>query len=228
MSPYVTTGIVLKRTNYAEADRIIKFLTIDHGKVSVIAKGVRKSKSKLAGGIELFSESNLSILPGRGGVATLTSSRLKKHYRGIVGDLKRTNTAYEVIQALDKTTEDDCESVYYKLLVGTFKLLDDRSVMSEVASGWFYARLVAYTGHMPELLRDIADEPLEAGKTYTFSFSDGRFVEAATGSRTEEIKLLRLMFTLEPQALVKIKDIDKLMPPVSDLLKKIAQYYLHI
>jgi len=46
-----THGIVLARTDFGEADRILTFLTPDNGKVKAIAKGVRKQKSKMAGGI---------------------------------------------------------------------------------------------------------------------------------------------------------------------------------
>lgn len=48
-----TRAIVLRRTNYGETDRILNLLTPE-GKKSVLAKGVRREKSKLAGGIELF------------------------------------------------------------------------------------------------------------------------------------------------------------------------------
>ncbi|MEK7561678.1 MAG: DNA repair protein RecO, partial [Patescibacteria group bacterium] len=80
MNRYITKGIVLSRTDYGEADRILSFLTIDHGKVRAIAKGVRKSKSKLAGGIELFSVSDLTLIIGRGELNTLISTRLVRHY----------------------------------------------------------------------------------------------------------------------------------------------------
>ena len=43
-----TFGYVLRRTNYGEADRILNIIT-PSGKISAIAKGVRKEKSKLAG-----------------------------------------------------------------------------------------------------------------------------------------------------------------------------------
>src|ERR1700676_1640031 len=45
----ITTGIVLRRINYMEADRIITILTPDYGKLTLFAKGVRKANSKLAG-----------------------------------------------------------------------------------------------------------------------------------------------------------------------------------
>ena len=61
-----TQAIVLRRTDFGEADRIINFLTPDRGKISGLARGVRKQKSKLAGGIELFSVSDITYLVGRG------------------------------------------------------------------------------------------------------------------------------------------------------------------
>ena len=45
-----TVAIILKRINYGEADEYVNFVTPDYGKLRLMAKGVRKSKSKLAGG----------------------------------------------------------------------------------------------------------------------------------------------------------------------------------
>src|SRR5256885_8858328 len=108
MSPvrFRTQAIILNRTDYGEADRIISFLTPDHGKLKAIAKGVRKSKSKLAGGIELFSVSEVSFIIGRSEINTIISTRLVKHYGNIVKDLDRTGAAYEFIKSLNKATEE--------------------------------------------------------------------------------------------------------------------------
>src|SRR5581483_3542398 len=112
MRQFRTQAIILNRTDYGEADRIISFLTPDHGKLKAIAKGVRKSKSKLAGGIELFSVSDISFIPGRKEISTVVSTRLIKHYGHIVKDLNRTNTGYALIKRLDKATEDAPETDY--------------------------------------------------------------------------------------------------------------------
>src|SRR4051812_43718179 len=102
MKQILTSGIVLKRTNYGEADRIITFLTPDHGKIRLIAKGVRRVKSKLAGGIELFSVSHLTYIEGKREIGTLISTRLEKHYGDIVKDIDRVQLGYELIKLLDK------------------------------------------------------------------------------------------------------------------------------
>lgn len=53
-----TQAIILRRTNYGESDRILGLIT-PHGKLSVLARGARKEKSRLAGGIELFQSPTL-------------------------------------------------------------------------------------------------------------------------------------------------------------------------
>ena len=82
-----TEAIVLRRTDYGEADRILQLLTPE-GKRSVIAKGVRKEKSKLAGGIELFSVSEVVIHEGKTELGVLTSAKLMEYYDAFVKDIE--------------------------------------------------------------------------------------------------------------------------------------------
>ena len=70
-----TRAIVLRRTNFGEADRILQLLTPE-GRRSVMAKGVRREKSKLAGGIELFAITDVVLGEGRGDLGILTSAQL--------------------------------------------------------------------------------------------------------------------------------------------------------
>ena len=80
-----TQGFVLKRTNYGEADRILNIIT-PGGKMSAIAKGVRKEKSKLAGGIEMFSLVELNIHSGKSDLWTITSAKMLKYYSNLLVD----------------------------------------------------------------------------------------------------------------------------------------------
>ena len=69
-----TKAFVLRRTNFGEADRIINFLT-EQGVIACIAKGVRKEKSKLAGAVELFTLSEITVHAGRNNkLGVLTSA----------------------------------------------------------------------------------------------------------------------------------------------------------
>ena len=68
MKRYTDQAIVLKRVDYAEADRIVQVITRENGKRSLMARGVRRAKSKLAGGIELFSVSSITAIVGKGDI----------------------------------------------------------------------------------------------------------------------------------------------------------------
>ena len=56
---YKTEGIILKRINFGEADRILTSYTKHFGKISLLAKGVRKITSRKGGNIELFNQTVL-------------------------------------------------------------------------------------------------------------------------------------------------------------------------
>jgi len=63
---YKTEGIIIKKTNFGEFDRLLTIYTKDFGKLLVKVKSVRKEKAKLKGHLELFNHSHLMIAPGRG------------------------------------------------------------------------------------------------------------------------------------------------------------------
>jgi DNA repair protein RecO (recombination protein O) len=227
-----TQGIILARTDYEEADRIITFLTPNHGKVSAIAKGVRKIKSKLAGGIELFSVSDLSIIKGRGQVDTLISSRLIKHYGNIVKDLNRTNAGYEIIRTLHKATEESPEADYFVLLEKAFEALDDQELEPKIIKLWFDMRLLKLAGHAPDLENDVSGAKLENSKSYVFHLDQMKFESspADRGSFTvNHIKFLRLGFVAgKPQIIQKIQGADEFINTLQPLVQSMLKTFVRV
>lgn len=61
MAEFRTTGFVLKKQNFGEADRILKIFSKEFGLISVLAKGVKKTKSRKSGSLEIFGESNFRL-----------------------------------------------------------------------------------------------------------------------------------------------------------------------
>jgi len=209
----VTQAIILSRTDYGEADRIITMLTPDYGKLRVMAKGVRKVKSKLAGGIELFSVSDITYIKGKGDIGTLVSTRLSVHYGKIVTDLERTMAGYDFIKDLNKITEDQAEAVYFELLHRTFIALNDPEISLETIRFWFNAQILKEEGQMPNLQTDDEGVRLEAGKQYTFSFDRTAFVADAHGKfGAPEIKFLRIVFAGHDARIVQqVQGVDALL-----------------
>lgn len=230
MNQLVTDGIVLARTNYGEADRIIRVLTPDSGKVSLMTRGVRKPKSKLAGGIELFSVSSLTYIRGRGDLGTLISARLEKHYGDIVKHIDRVQLGYELIKILDRATEDEPEAEYFELLQQAFEALNDASIDVALIRFWFNAQLIRLSGHSPNLSTDAAGERLSANEQYTFDFDAVLFAANASGKfQADHIKFLRLTFAGNtPGVLGQIQNGDTLLGQVSPLVQTMLMSYIRI
>jgi len=223
-----TQGIVLSRTDYGEADRILTFLTPDQGKVSAIAKGVRKQKSKLAGGIELFSVSEISYILGRRDISTLISTRLIKHYGNIVKDMERTNAAYELIKTVNKATEDKPEEAYFRLLRTLFESLDDNSIGLELIQAWAAAQLLRLGGHTPNLRAQHGGQKLQAGQTYDFNFDNMSF-EPGGAVDADQIKFLRLLFSENlPKTLQKVSGAGQLSTQSRRLIQPMLQTYIRL
>ena len=65
MATIKTSGIVIRRINLGEADKILTILTRDRGKIRVVAKGVRRPKAKLAGFSDMFHYNDFILAEGR-------------------------------------------------------------------------------------------------------------------------------------------------------------------
>jgi DNA repair protein RecO (recombination protein O) len=228
MKRFNTQGIVLARTDYGEADRILTFLTPDNGKVKAIAKGVRKQKSKLAGGIELFSVSDLSLIVGRSEINTLISTRLVKHYGQIVKNLERTSLAYEFIKIMNKATEDNPEPAYFNLLKQAFEALDDDSIDLALIEIWFYAQLLKLAGHSPNLRAQKSGQKLEADKKYDFDFESMAF-QPGRAYTSDQIKFLRLLFSdNRPKAIQKVQNLDALVKKTQSLVRSALLAFVRV
>lgn len=228
MKTVVTKGIVLARTNFQEADRIVTLLTPDHGKLRLLAKGVRKSRSKMAGGIELFSVGDITFLPGKGELGTLISSRLQIHYGNIVKDINRTMFGYEILKRVNKITEEAAESAYFELLQKSLAGLNDLDLSVELSDLWLSMQLLKTTGHAPNLRTDTAGNKLEEGKAYVFSFDDMAFSCVPHGdSSARLVKLLRLAYSAAtPGLLGQVKDAVQIAPEALKLTKNMNRLHL--
>ena len=225
-----TKGIVLSRTDYGEADRIVTVITPDQGKRRLMVKGVRRMKSKMAGGIELFSVSELSYIKGKGDIDTMISARLSKYYSNIVNDIDRVQLGYELIKQLNRVTEDNPEEEYFILLESAFKALDDSAISTELIRLWFQAQLLRLAGHSPNLAMDTEGRKLAADQKYSFDFDAMAFIDHPEGSfKSDQIKTLRLLFSQhDTKALANVVGIEKIVPSLSPLIQTMLKTHIRI
>lgn len=230
MKHVVTTGIVLARTDFQEADRIITLLTSPHGKIRVMAKGVRRVKSKLAGGIELFSISDITYIPGRGDIDTLVSTRLQRHFGKIVKDIDRTMLGYELLKRINAVTEEAVGKDFFDLISAGLESLDDKNIPLPIIELWFAMQLLKITGHAPNLRTTADGKHLSQDSHYNFDIDTMTFEQHANGTFSpNEIKVLRLAHRASlPQIIANVTGAETVAPAVLPLAKTILKHHLHI
>jgi DNA repair protein RecO (recombination protein O) len=221
MKQVVAQAIILNRVDYGESDRIMTLLTRDHGKLPVLAKGVRKSRSKIAGSMELFSVIDITFIDGKSNLKTIISARLLRHFGSIAKDLPRTMFAYDVLKLLDKVIETECDAHHFELLEQTLSALDNVSVPLELTKAWFYARLLELMGYEINTETDSAGKPLSGVDRYAFvqdelSFSPSEHAGNLTASH---IKLLRLISVHSPDRLLRVEAVESYCAQLSHVLE---------
>lgn len=180
MSPgriYTVEGIVLKRRNYGEADRIITLFTKEKGKIVVVAKGVRRISSKRAPHLEVFSRGKLLLHRGhhRDTVSEIESIET---YGDLRNHLGRVSVAYYLCEVIDVLLPEQQEhrDVYYHF-IDALTSLNDRNPSIEYIQ-LFTEKLLILLGFLSEKRRLSTEE----------AFS---YVEQLTERKLRTRKLMR-------------------------------------
>src|SRR5438445_311309 len=101
-----THAVTLKSAPFSERDRLLVLFTPQHGKMRVLAKGVRRATSKLSGHVGLFSYSSLFLVRGRT-FDLVTQGETVEQYAALSTDLWRLSQAFYVAELIERFTEDE-------------------------------------------------------------------------------------------------------------------------
>lgn len=210
MTDLRTKCLVLKRTNYGEFDRIIQVITPD-GKKSLIVKGARKEKSKLAGGIELFSLSDITIHHGKADLDILTSARLVKFYGKIIEDYDRLQFAYEALKLVANRCEMVDDPNFFEILNQTLEGLN-LEYSQKLTMTWFYLNMAKTLGDELNLSTDENGNKLQQDAKYFYNSSSESFVQSIGGNiSSNHIKLMRLIVTNRLAIVSKVSEVDSII-----------------
>ena len=105
MRTYSDEGIVLARRNFGEADRILSIYSKNHGRISVVAKGIRKLTSRKRGHLEVFSYIRFQAVEGHG-IGILTEVETINSFESFKKDLKEVSLAYFFCEVIGKITHE--------------------------------------------------------------------------------------------------------------------------
>lgn len=232
-TPVSTQAVLLKRVNHAEADRVVVFLTPQNGRVSAYAKGVRKPKSKLAGGLELCMVSDVVYIPSKktDGLATITSARMKKYYSRIVSDYDSLQELFTILKIVEKASEYEVDShVMYTLITEAMEGYESMSTTPKITTSWFIVNLSQMQGQGIMLERPLNEESFMQGARYSFDFEEMGFLEDPNGGLlANDIKLLKVMLASKsPKNLRNIVNIHEATERMSPIIQHITQQMIHM
>lgn len=109
MRAFKTEGIILKRRDFGEADRILTAFTLHQGKITILAKGVRRITSRRAGNVELLNRVSMFLHPGKQ-FFILTEATSIETFQKIKEDLTLSTYGYHIIELVDKLTAENQEN----------------------------------------------------------------------------------------------------------------------
>jgi DNA repair protein RecO (recombination protein O) len=103
---YADEAIVLARRNFSEADRILSVFSKDHGRLSLLAKGVRRPASRKRGHIEVFNRIKFQAVKGRG-LDIMTEAEIIDSFEGVRKDLRKVALAYYFMEVIGRTIHEE-------------------------------------------------------------------------------------------------------------------------
>lgn len=139
MRNFRTEGIIVKRRNLGEADRIITAVTPQYGKIHIKAGGVRKITSKRSAHIELLNSSILSLYKGSG-MFVLTEVKMIQDFQELKNDFNKIGIAYHFCELVDSLCPENQENyTVFSLLKKTLMQLAQIEVVhvqTQVGNGF--------------------------------------------------------------------------------------------
>lgn len=244
---YRTQGFILKKEDLREADRLFTVFTKDFGKLELLARSVRKIKSKLRGGLGQFWLSEVEFIQGKT-YKTLTDTNLIDNFKNLKGDLKRLTVAYKIAEVLDNLVKgEEPDERIWGLLRGVLQRLNIPTLKASrlpLIYYYFFWNLLSILGYEPELDLCVSCQKKLTPENLYFNFEEGgvicgncfrkikpklseqRFVESKS-CRPEVIKLLRLLLREDWQTLTKIKIASQYWESLKDISDNYYSYILN-
>jgi len=149
---YRTEGVVLKRIDLGEADKILTLYTPGAGKLRAVAKGVRRPGSRLGGHVDEFTYADMLLARGRE-LDVVTQSQTLDPFRRMREELWRVSYGYYVSELVDSFTEERIgNQPLFDLLVESYRWLAERTDLFTVVR-FFELHLLDLVGYRPELGR---------------------------------------------------------------------------
>jgi len=220
-----TKAIVLKRTDYGEADRILQLLTPE-GKKSVMAKGVRRAKSKLAGSVELFSVSEVVIHEGKGELGILTGAKLLEHYDAFVRDIELFELGGALMRDASRRAEQVDSEEFFNILRQSLQAAQKHAPegaetrWKELLRAWASMNMLRASGEEINLKFDVSGTKLSPDLRYVWDVENVALAPHEMGRvGADHIKMMRVMASTPLEVAMKVAGYGDLMDEIGYIVK---------
>jgi DNA repair protein RecO (recombination protein O) len=150
MPVYKAEAFVLRHRVLGEADRVLTLFTREHGKISAVARGVRKVTSKRGGALEPLGHVRVLLARGRGALDVLAQVEVVEGMAPLRADLHRFGQAALIAELLEAAVPDhEPHPALFVLLGQALALVRDHP--EAPASPWFALHLISLVGFQPAL-----------------------------------------------------------------------------
>ena len=234
MPTYQADAIVLRRLDYGESDRILTLLTREYGKLAAIAKGARKSKTRMGSSLDLFGRSQMMLAKGAN-LDVVAQVERRGDVRNISGNLERTGYSCLVAEVVDKVLEDrhPVDDVF-ELVVVTLGRLNEPDRLPRADSAWFVMRILDLLGYLPQLHNCASCGSALPAAASWFSPLLGGALCANCASHNQSgsplsvnaLKVLRLMAADEADFYDRLRVTPDLLAEVEQALEAQLEYHL--
>jgi len=237
MKNYRVRGIIVKRFDLYEADRLITLLTKERGLIDVRGKSIRKIKGKLKGALELFMFSEIELAEGQK-IDVITGAQIIEPFENFRNRLIDTSAAFYLSEALiGLLAEGEPNQKIFNLFYETITELDRPSVRDrerELLLSYFLIKLLGEAGFKPELYRCLkCRERIKEGDNFFDLVGGGLVCHNCRSGKKEEllisrraIAILRLLSQNEVGVSRKIKADRKFLIETRKILHSFIEYIL--
>jgi DNA repair protein RecO (recombination protein O) len=154
-------AVVLRTYKSGEADRVVVLWTRHHGKVRVLAKGVRKTTSRMGGSLETLAHVEVDLVKTRGEFYVARHVQHRERLSTLRSSYARISAGYAVVEAIDAIPSDGVpDEAIFDLLARVLLALDDGTFDPALVPASFYFRLLALDGSEP-----VVNECVNCGRT---------------------------------------------------------------
>jgi DNA repair protein RecO (recombination protein O) len=211
-----TKGFVIAKRDFREADQIFSVYTKDFGKLEILGRAIRKIKSKLRVGIDVFYFSEIEFVEGRA-YKTLTDSLKIDRFDNIRNDIEKIRATGRIIKTVnDLIHSSEKDDRIFALVEETLDKLDNSSCRNpafcQLVYYCFFWNFVSLLGYQINLYSCACCRKKLCPESIYFNFKDGGIVCADCSDKencktisSDIIKILRIFLKKDWNVIFRIK-----------------------